>query len=491
MARPPRTPLALASPGPDGGRRPPARRPRAALAALALAPVGLAAPARAAGPLGPPGAPVTTSGYAIDFFQGPVLASTRVTGLAGASAAIAEGVDGLYVNPAAPAVRVPWSHAHVDYDLSAGVTLPSTLAETDFDNNGTRGFTYRDFVFFNAGATLQAGPFGFGLTFDATTYRLDDERAAAPRAVRVDLGRVRVAAAYAFGRGELVVGAGLRTGFLRLGSPGRSQDLASLGAGAGLEAGAVYGPFGLPVRAALAVRSAVPTGLDPATGGPGPDARGDLVVAGLYLPRRVLQPWEVEAGVAWQFGPRPLNLPWDDPREQARALVEAVRRGQAERRARGEPDDPGRRAAEELLARRAAEVVGAARRGAYARLPRRRLLALASLLASGPARRAVGVESFLAQTVERSGERVSLTPRAALEAELVPNVAQARAGTYLEPSRFRGGSARAHGTAGLDLRLFPWTVFGLWDEGTYWRASGFLDAAREYVSFGGSVGVWH
>ncbi|HEU4537206.1 MAG TPA: hypothetical protein VFS00_23965, partial [Polyangiaceae bacterium] len=234
-------------------------------ALVALAAFGFAAPARAGGPLGPQGAPITTSAYALDFFQGPVLASTRITSLAGATAAVAEGVDGMASSPAAPAVRVPWSYAKIDYDLSAGLTLPSTLAKTDFDNNGTRGFAYRNFFFVNVGATIQAGPFGAGLTFDLSSYRLDDDRSARARALSVDLGRVRLAAAYALARGELVVGASLRTGFLQLNSLGeRSDELAGLTAGLGAEVGALYGPFALPAwRFGLTARSAVVNRLDP------------------------------------------------------------------------------------------------------------------------------------------------------------------------------------------------------------------------------------
>lgn len=461
---------------------------RGAVIALALA-----SPARAAGPLGPAGSPLTTSSYALDFFQGPVLASTRITSLAGATAAVAEGVDGMYSNPAAPAVRVPWSYTKIDYDLSAGLTLPSTLSKTDFDNNGTPGFAYRNFVFVNLGATLQAGPFGVGLTFDASTYRLDDDRSARARALSVDVGRFRLAVAYALARGELVFGASVRTGALELNSLGeRAESLAALSAGAGVEAGAIYAPFALPTwRFGLAVRSAVVTKLDPQEDGPGPDAQGDRVVAGLYVPDRLVQPWELEAGVAFQPFGRALNLPWDDPNEEAKALVEALRARQAARRARGEVEDPAQRGREEALVRGARAAVKAIRRKAYESLPRRRLLLLASLLTSGRVKQAVGFESFLVQAVDRSGERVTFTPRFGVEAEVVPHLLQVRAGTYLEPSRFRQGSSRLHGTGGLELRLFPWTVFGLWDEGTYWRASGFVDGARDYVSFGLSAGVWH
>lgn len=468
--------------------------PHCALGPLvALGVLSLGSFARASGPLGPQGSAIGTSAYAIDFFQGPVLASTRITGLAGATAAIAEGVDGMYSNPAAPAVRTPWSYSSNDYDLSAGLTLPSALADTDFDNNGTRGFAYRRFYFLNAGATFQSGPFGFGATIDVSTYQLNDESAPVARALSVNFGRFRLAAAYAFARNQLVVGVGARTGVLQLNTSGENaRELAALDAGAGLEAGAVYGPLALPsLRFALAVRSAVATGLDPADDNVKPDAQGDRVVDGLYLPQKVIRPWEAEAGVAWQIGERPLNLAWDDPDAEARALVSAVRAAQDTRRARGEPDDPARRAAEEELVRRSRDAVKVIRRGSYERLSRRRLLLLASVLVSGPSRRAVGVESFLRQTVDRSGERVVVTPRAALEFEPSTEAVKLRAGTYLEPTRFRQGSPRVHGTAGVELRVFPWTGFGLWDEGTYWRVSGFADGARGYFSFGFSVGVWH
>ncbi len=54
--------------------------------------------------------------------------------LAGAFVAIGEGVEGNTQNPAAPAVRVPWSNAHFDYDLGFGVTFPATLKNSDFFN---------------------------------------------------------------------------------------------------------------------------------------------------------------------------------------------------------------------------------------------------------------------------------------------------------------------------------------------------------------------
>src|SRR6476661_7927210 len=72
-----------------------------ALAAIALPP-GVA---HAGGPLGPNGAPITTSDYTLDLFQGPVLASSRVTAMGGAYSGLAEGAEGIPFNAAAASQR--------------------------------------------------------------------------------------------------------------------------------------------------------------------------------------------------------------------------------------------------------------------------------------------------------------------------------------------------------------------------------------------------
>ena len=104
-------------------------------------------PAHAGGPLGPEGSAITTSAYTVDLFQGPLTASNRVTGLAGAVAPLAEGIDMHAFNPASPAVRRLHSWSVTEFDVSAGVTFPGALKGLDFDNDGTKGFRYDNFVF--------------------------------------------------------------------------------------------------------------------------------------------------------------------------------------------------------------------------------------------------------------------------------------------------------------------------------------------------------
>jgi hypothetical protein len=406
-------------------------------------------PARAAGPLGSEGQPITTSAYAIDLFQGPVLDSVRVTSLAGSYAAIAEGVEGMRVNTAAPAVRPLYSYKNVDYDLSLSFTSPGSLKNTDFDNNGVPGFTYERFLFSEVGGLLQVGPWGFGLSISDQRYTLGlpEIATAASQNLEVSLQRLHLQVAHAWWQGQLVVGLGIRGASLNMdlvdtkqGSQEQNATLVTIDGGAP-EVGALWAPHGLPLRASMALRSRVRGAVreDSATR---PDAAGDLVIDRRYLPSTVELPWEIEAGVAYQVGERPLNVPWPLPREQ------------------------------------------------YPALPRNKVLLTASTLVSGPVNNAVGVESFLAQRVERSGRRATFTPRVGLETEPVEGWLQVRVGSYLEPSRYPGRASRPHGTFGLEAKIFPWTVFGLFEPGTWWRASGFIDLSARYLSWGVSVGIW-
>ena len=68
---------------------------------------------------------------------------------------------------------------------------------------------------------------------------------------------------------------------------------------------------------------------------------------------------------------------------------------------------------------------------------------------------------------------------------------QVRAGGYIEPSRFSQEIVRAHGTAGFDVRVLKWSVFGIYDDDTAWRVGGFVDGALSYLGWGVSIGVWH
>jgi hypothetical protein len=98
---------------------------------------------------------------------------------------------------------------------------------------------------------------------------------------------------------------------------------------------------------------------------------------------------------------------------------------------------------------------------------------------------------MLSQTVERSGEHTVVTVRAGVESELIPTWLVVRGGSYYEPSRFRDGHARVHGTGGFDVRLLRSTIFGLFPDDTLFRVSGAVDVARDYFGWSLGAGVLH
>jgi hypothetical protein len=145
---------------------------RAAAVAAGLLALGPAGNAWGAGPLGPEGTPIQTSAYGVDLFQGPLLATTRITGLSGAFTAIAEGTEGIAWNPTAASVRPAYSTTRDDYDLTIGVTLPAAVKHTDFDNDGRSGFAYDRFVWATFGGVLQHGALGVGVIASFQNYEL-------------------------------------------------------------------------------------------------------------------------------------------------------------------------------------------------------------------------------------------------------------------------------------------------------------------------------
>ena len=119
------------------------------------------------------------------------------------------------------------------------------------------------------------------------------------------------------------------------------------------------------------------------------------------------------------------------------------------------------------------------------------VLFAASMLVSGSVEEAVGVESLVAQTVNRSGEKTVISPRVGIESGVVPEWLKLRAGSYIEPTRFQGSEPRVHVTAGLDVKLLVWNVFGLWPDDYMWRLGVGSDSARDYYTWGVTIAGWY
>ncbi|MEA2751211.1 MAG: hypothetical protein QOI41_5354 [Myxococcales bacterium] len=470
------------------GQRERTKRKAPALAAglllcLATSPVAAPRTAHAGGPLGPQGTPIQTSNYTLDLFQGPVLASSRVTGMAGAYSALAEGAEGIPFNAAAASQRYGYSTTRTDWELTGGVTFPASVASTDFDNNGKTGFGYHDFVWATGGGFLQHDHWGFGAIVSAQSYSLG-----APPQLGLDgtgvkdltvrIFKVDAVASYGFLDDQLHIGGGLRGAVFTAVDTSSGEKLLLGTYGIGAQAGALWRPHHLPLRLGGTIRSPV---IGTITSSPNVDQdpkSGDRVVGRFFLPSGVDLPWELEGGVAIQLGPRPLNIQWidedtvDDPEiEEERRLIPATSTVPAHL-------EPSYKSARRVLRRR------------YRDIPRDKVLLSFSMLVTGPTKGAVGVESMLTQVIDRSGERSSVTLRGGTEVEVVPNRLQLRAGSYMEPTRFRQSSPRLHATTGFEVRVVDWSLFGIFPEDNAFRISGAVDVSREYFGWSLGIGSW-
>ncbi len=470
------------------------------------------------------GDPIESSDYTLDLYDGPVLAGSRVIGLGGAYVAVADGIAGYEANPAAVAHRVPWSVDWFDWELDGGITLPASLENGDFDNNGRDGFTNAAQIFLMGGGGIQFGDWGAGMTVDFHQYRvISRDPATAGEPLDMNLTRVLLVGGHAFFDGQLSGGLGLEINNVDIHaveSATQDQSIATV-TGPALHLGALWAPYPLPIRVGASVRLALPASATPDSKPEGATetSPGVFTAGGYVLPRTVSLPTEVRAGVAFQLF-RPLNFRWRNVDEEAASAVRQVKREIAaatERRARSQAmrreqaraagADP--RSLEELFEREderakedgakrladARRADRARRRAPYRAMAREKVLVSTEVKLTAITTDGVGLESFLLQRVQRSGEEVAVSPRLGVEAEVIPGYLVLRGGSYYEPTRFTStpeASARMHATGGLDVRIpIEWSVFGLLDDDTTFRVGGAVDGASRYFGWAASAGLWH
>jgi hypothetical protein len=469
--------------------------------------------------------PLPNNDYAIDLFQGPVLAPIRVTGISGAYAGYAEGIEGMVVNAAAPAVREPFSVNWWEFDVSGSISIPLSIFENnDFDNSNSIDSDFTNFVYLTGGAMLQAGMFGVGANVELQRYTISG----AEESTHVTVGKYHLLGAVRLLGDQLMIGAGPRIVTMGLDAPDTDLTIAGLAP----ELGFLIRPDWTSFRFGATYRFPVDAGEligDARTiDEQGRERAGDLVV-----PERVVLPWELEVGVAVQVGPRPLNPEWLDPHDQEAALeqqLEHRRRARAESREQelARVTEPAARAKlardldaeERRLANEEATRLRAARhrltrerRARYWNWPRQHLLFTAEVLISGPVERGVTLSGFLGQNQPSaacenvpprveceknrpplpgiSGREVNFSPRFGIETEPVVSLVKTRFGSYYEPNRFADERrvGRQHFTFGADLRLFSTTWWGLVPDVIYKLQASF-DLAPRYESFSFGVGVW-
>jgi hypothetical protein len=450
-------------------------------------------------------------------------------GIAGAYAGYAEGIEGMVANAAAPAVRELSSVNWLEADISASISIPITLFKNnDFDDSGQLDFDYSNFLFITAGGVMQVGAFGLGANAEVRRYTLTGSDQATEH---VTVGKYHLLGAIRLIGDQLSVGAGARIVTLGIdsasanGSDKSNFTIAGLAPEIGLLIRPDYRSFRVGATFRFPVDAGAVTG-DART----VDANGVERLGALVVPDRVVLPWELEAGVAVQVGPRPLNPEWIDPHQQEAELRGAVLKKQQERRAgyeqelRGIADPIARnlRAAEQLTERarlededrvrmeRTLKNLPNDRRARSWNWPREHLLLTAELLVTGAVDQGVSVLRFLGQNqpesaglpsmIGTSGRTVNFSPRFGIETEPVPTWVHTRFGSYYEPKRFsslpgqdsqaNATVGRQHFTFGADLRLFKTTWFGLVPPVTY-KIQTSIDIAPRYQSASLGIGVWH
>lgn len=443
--------------------------------------------------------PLTQNDFEIDAVTTPVLASGRITGLSGAYTALAEGIDGAPYNPASYAARPAWEHEWWEWDVTASLVLAGSFSQQDFFNNGLGdGFGVDSFIFLDLGFRLQFGDLGLGALLQVQSY--DDLTTGST----IGFQTIQYGGGYSLLDGQLVVGVGARTTNMNIVSA-TDESLVSF-TGTGAEVGALLRLDALPFRVGAALRTPV-------------DARvietdGMMIqeAGGFVLPRAVALPWEIQAGFAFQLGRRinhrhirikKVREAYQDTfadERCAREREQLIREGHAaddlrcpnlgvqardrewRRAERLRQRDENRQADE--LGDRAEDELYELWEEVYDAQPRQYFLVSVDLLVQGPTDDGIGIDAFLLQERRRRGAGWHFGFRLGVEGEPWANRMKLRAGTYLEPGRYQGVDPRLHGTAGIDVRLFE--LFDI-----DWRASFTVDGAREYVSWGVGVGVWH
>lgn len=449
---------------------------------------------------------ITSNNYTLQIYQGPVTTATRVIGLGGAYAALAEYAEGVYVNSASPAVRVPWSVSRFDWDVSLSLTAPGTFHNTDFENRGRIGTTNRFSNALNLGAGFQAQYANFGATvsIDYSSYNLDRSNSRFLESSKGSIGlpRAIIALGYGLFHNQLIVGAGLRGAFL-----GVFDIIPNLGAfGLAPHVGVIWSPAKLPLRVGASYRDSVSV-----TDIHGTESRGDgsQIAQNRILPSRAVLPWEFQAGVMLGLGGWPNNGEWTDPesdeepvrqryedrRTMRLEIIESrVRSARPEQRtslhAQLERDEVEVAASEDAAMARELKVLEERRAERWASWSRRGVMVVADVLVTGGSPNSVGVEDFLDQRLVPFGFAPTISPRLGVESEVWPNWVKARTGTYVEPSRFHDGYPRSHFTAGFDVRLFVFNPWGLLSSQPL-RLRLAADLAPRYSNFGLGLGSWH
>ncbi len=228
--------------------------------------------------------PITSTNYAIEFYDGVAIGNTALVGMGGAGAALIVGTSGALLNPAATVVRQttdtdPWTwDYHVD--------VLSAQYSSDYDNNGRDATGGASLL--TAGIGLRVHDWAGAVTVTGQTAPIDG----ASRSLDAEALRIRFMAARYLSSIDLALGVGAQTVSFRI-VPAEEAPLFEV-TGAGLVAGATWLPKYQSFRIATAWES-------PILGAKVTSACDPMSCEGFILPERVASPWRMIAGGAYRF----------------------------------------------------------------------------------------------------------------------------------------------------------------------------------------------
>lgn len=458
--------------------------------------------------------PLTDNDFVIDAAGSPVLGSSRVIGMGGAYAALAQGVDGAGFNPASYASRAIHELDWFEWDVALSLGFPGVLGKDDFFNAGQSSASTEDMLFVDAGGRLQFGNFGLGFLARLLDYNIPPTLTSDAE-FDVQLVSTFFGLGYGFWDGQLVVGLGGRLSVLNMNDISGSTGAASVElielTGLGIDVGGLLRLEGQPWRVGVTARTPVNSTLADTT------MAVPEQIGGFFIPEAVHSPWEIQVGFAYQLG-RPFNTRYQPQKDPSIALVRRLRDAQCARELAQLLDElqaAGRPAPEDLACPRlrerpedetwwvaererrreerralgvavemAEEEIAAAREEELAGLARPYLLLSAEVRLIGRTENGIGIGAFFDQERRERGDQNTFVFHLGAEAEPWDDRLKVRVGSYLEAGRQAGVASRLHATVGADLRLFR---ILRWDV----RGTLTADGAARYLNLSVGVGIWH
>lgn len=238
--------------------------------------------------------PITNRDFAIDFYDGVAIGSSKQVGMGGAGAALLVGSAGSLLNAAAPVIRETTDTGTWSWDYHFDVL--SGRYSTDYDNNGYVAPEASGATLATIGASLRVNNWAIAFTTIGQTTHVGES----PGASRLEAEalRVRGVFAYYFENRDLAVGLGFQTVTFRLGP---QDDPMFQIDGAGVIAGATWMPRFTSVRIGAALESSILGGnVDAASCDP-------ENCMGYILPSNIESPARTIVGGAYRFAPTAWN----------------------------------------------------------------------------------------------------------------------------------------------------------------------------------------